>query len=319
MDTYYLKDGALLFRIMKNVVAAAFILTLVNGCGIFSTLTKTTRKIAQNANQTGEHMRKKVAVATFGYGALQADDSLEKFLQASIADRIRRKCPKVDLITPADAAYADLLVSVPRHASGRINNFRLAEEARRHGLNATIAGAPLSVHEEVEEKGLLWFRSSHAYGRLAAAVDVYDTATGAKLIGNHYSRNIEVDAEGLAKIKQKEFRKIDGLRELLPGIADEAAENICDAVRVQPWSGYILSVNGKSVTLSSGSRAGLVVGDTLTVYAKQETTAGIDGQQFYLPGQKIGEIRIASVKPDEAEARIVSGKGISKDDMVLFK
>lgn len=302
-----------------TVLAGAFLLTMTNGCGIFSTLTQTTREIAKKLNRSGQHLNKKMAVATFGYGTFPIDYSLENSLQASLIEKLRMECPEITLITQATTTDADLLVALPRHASGKINSFQLAKKARPFGINAIITGPPVDVHEEVEEKGLLWFKNTHDYARLNASIDVYDTSTGTKLLGDNFIRNVEIDAAGLEKIRRNEFSNIAALSEALLDVTDEAAERICDSVRAQRWSGYVISVRENQVSLSSGSNTGLIVGDILEVYTSKNTVEGIDDQRFYLSGKKIGEIRVAAVTSDQARAHIISGKGISPDDLVIYK
>ena len=319
MRTPNLKSKAQLCRIIMTVLSVMFLLIMTSGCGIFSTLTQTTREIADEANRSGQHLNKKVGIAAFGYGAFPMDFSLERSLQTSLIEEIRTECPEIELITQAATAEANLLVSLPRHASGKINSFQLSRKARKFGMNAIITSPPVDIREEIEEKGLLWFKNTHNYARLNASIDLYDTSTGTKLLGDSFIRNIEMDAASLEKIRRKQFSNEPALNEALLDISNEAAEKICDSVRVQRWSGYIISVQGNQVSISSGSNTGLIIGDTLDVYTSKETVKGVDNQEFYLSGEKIGEVRITSVTPDQAIAQIVNGKGISPDDLLIYK
>jgi len=308
-----------LSRALKGIAAAVALLLCVNGCGIFSTLTQTTRKIAREAAEQGGHLRKTVAIAAFGYGILPGRHSLEQQAQASVAEEMQTRCPSIHLVSSEDTAYRDLLVSLPRYATGTINNFQLAEKSRKKGFNAVVVGQWVDIHEDVEEKGLLWFKDTYRYARMNATIDVYDSATGAKLVGGSYIRKIEVDADGLSRIRSRDYSGISGIDEALREVSDRAAEEICDALEIQQWTAYILAADKTDISLSAGSRAGLVVGDILEVYSSKETIEGIGGQRFYLPPEKVGEVRIASLAPDQAKARLISGERITVGDLVVYK
>lgn len=223
------------------------------------------------------------------------------------------------LVTSEDETYADLLNSPPRHASGRINNYQLSQKARKLGLNAIITGAPVDIHEEIEETGILWFKGTENFARINVSIDIYDTSTAAKLLGDNIIRKIETDIAGLDNIRARAYDRINGLVEMLQDAADEAADKTCKAIREQSWRGYLISVDEYRIALSSGKLAGLAVGDVLDVYSNQDTIEGAEGQRFYLPGQKIGEIRITDLADNRAEAVLISGADLAEGDLVKAK
>ena len=311
-------ERRLIGSMVKNTAAAVALLLCLNGCGIFSTLTQTTRRIVREAAEQGAHLQKTVAIAAFGYGISPSKHSLEKRMQASLSERMQTRCPSVYLVSSKDAAHRDLLVSLPRYATGTINNFQLAEKGREKGFNAVIVGQSVDIHEDVEEKGLLWFKDTHRYARINVMIDVYDTATGTKLVGGSHIRKIDVNDDGLSRIKSGDYN-VPAIDDALLDISDRAAEEICAEMQIQRWNAYILASDKTGVTLSAGSRAGLTVGDILEVYSNTETISGTGGQRFYLPPKKVGEVRIASLASDQAKARRVSGDEMAPGDLVFFK
>jgi len=304
---------------MRIVGLIIFTLAVAVGCGSFTTLTESSKRILADHRRPDNHMRRKVGVAVFGHRAFPMDYSTEESIQKSIADGMMSECPDTILVTPTETAYSAILVSLPRHASGRINSFRLAQLSRQLGVNAVVTGASVDIHEEIEETGILWFRGTRHYARLNVSVDVYDTSTAAKLLGENYVRRIEVDAAGLDRIRARDYGAIGDLPAVLLDVADHAAAEICEAVRLQPWKAYVISVEGGRASLSSGRAAGLKVGDVLDVYNSQDTLEGIDDQRFYLPGPKVAEIRVTAVSSHQAQAAQISGESIAEGSLVLMK
>lgn len=300
------------------VMSVVFLVTATTGCTMFSTMTRATRNVTADFGSDND-LRKTIGMASIGYRTFSEGRSLEALLQDRLIEDMKSLCPNHIIITSEHTAYAELLRSPPRHASGEINNFALSQEGRLLGLNAIVTGAPVDISEEVEERGLLWFKDTVTYARIRLAIDVYDTSTGAKLFGENSIRRIKVDPASIHKIEGKQYQRIDGLVAEMLDAADEISEKICQRVTLQPWKGYVTSVDGNRIVLSAGSDIGLKAGDRLTVYDSGRTIAGIEDQRFYLPGQIIGELNITTVSRNRADAVLVSGKGVAPGSLAVLK
>jgi hypothetical protein len=86
--------------------------------------------------------------------------------------------------------------------------------------------------------------------------------------------------------------------------------------RSVPWSGSVVKVDGEVVTLNSGSNAGLVPGDVLTVMSKGEELFDPDtGASLGFDGEVIGSLQITAVQPAFSKAAIIEGcKGMKSGD-----
>jgi hypothetical protein len=62
----------------------------------------------------------------------------------------------------------------------------------------------------------------------------------------------------------------------------------------------------------------LVVGDVLSVYSSGGILSGVEDQQFYLPGEKVGEVQVIAASQSQAEARILTGRNIMPDSLVRY-
>ncbi|MEA3427936.1 MAG: FlgT C-terminal domain-containing protein, partial [Thermodesulfobacteriota bacterium] len=105
----------------------------------------------------------------------------------------------------------------------------------------------------------------------------------------------------------------------LAHIAEAMGEKICDTVAALPWKGYVVSAADNRIIISAGRRVGLLRGDILEVYESGKIIQGKDGQRFFLPGLKTGEIKITDVYTDKAYAVLVTGDTIKAGSSVSIK
>ena len=120
-------------------------------------------------------------------------------------------------------------------------------------------------------------------------------------------------------IKQKKQAPIEEIPETLEQIATLLGEKLCDAVSGQRWKSYIIKRDGNRITIPSGRNVGLKSGMILEVYNSTTVVNGLGEERFFLPGQKIGEIKISYVYPDKSEAVITEDKGIQIGSVVKIK
>jgi len=322
MTICYTNPNALSHRTLATIspiMVLLLFLSVASGCTTFSTMTKATHTVAANAGTAGKHLNKIIGIAVFGYKTFPVDFSLEDTFQNILVKEIRSACPKLVVITPDDTSSPEVLKYPPRYASGKIDNFVLSQKGRQVGLNSIVVGSPIDVSEAFEEKGHLWFKDTHNFLRFQIETDVYDTATGAKLLGENVICKIEMNPAYMDKIKEKNYMIIPEFNEAMITVAGQIAEKLCDEVAFQPWKGYVTEVVDKQITLSAGYKTGLKAGDILEIYDSKDAIEGVDSQRFYLSGKKTGEIKITYVNPDHSNAILISGKDISAGDVALFK
>ena len=146
--------------------------------------------------------------------------------------------------------------------------------------------------------------------------EVYDTQTGAKLLDKSYTRKIEDDdllyEDDLYydSTNQPGKTSIHVINEALKAIVTDMGEQICEKVVLQPWRGYITSTFAEKVVVSSGENVGIRPGDIFDVYDCDSIVKGAEKHRFFVPGLKIGEIKITDVYPEHAEGVFSSGQNI---------
>ena len=120
-------------------------------------------------------------------------------------------------------------------------------------------------------------------------------------------------------IQQSEQISLPQINETLNTLLTDIGDSICDAIRDQPWDGFITEIDGDRYLIPSGTNVGLEAGDILEVFDSSRIMEGIGGQHFFVPGLKIGEIEIVTITEDRMEAKLVLGEDIKKGSTVRRK
>lgn len=307
------------FCLMIIIFCLGTLMFPLAGCSPVATVKKTAKKLSRSVGSSEGDLKKRLGMVPFFNWSSFPDQNLEGILQNNIVKSVNTACGDQLVLTPENKEYPLILNHLPRLAAGGIDNLALAKTGRKHGLNGILTGGFVDIAEKQEERGFYWFRDTHYFVQISINFEVYDTETGAKFFDESLVQEIEIDETDFELIRSKKEIIVSSIQDAILDLADEMGEHICDAVGSQPWKGYVASVVKEKIIISSGSNAGIIPGQLFEVYDSGNVIPGAEGQRFFVPGKKIGEIRINIVLPDKAVAVPVSGEGIKKGDSVRLK
>jgi hypothetical protein len=272
-----------------------------------------------NVKIQNSDLAKKVGIAIFKNKTSFKDRSYEKVFQEYLIESITDSCSDILLVKPGDAGYPDFLVKLPINGTGSIDNLGLAQLGRQAGMNAIVTGEIMGITGKEEKRGIIFFKDLRQFIYFQVKIEVYDTGTGAKLIDERYSEEIEIDELELELFKRKEVVSMSEVDDVFLKISEDIGEKICNAVNIPPWQGYITSVTENKIIISSGKKVGLVPGAVLEVFTTGDIIKGVDGHRFYMPGRKTGEIKLTVVYADSCEAVFYAGSDIIEGCSVRIK
>jgi len=283
------------------------------------TVTRTTRNISRKIVLSDEDLKRKVGMFNFENNTLQKTRNFQEVFHKGLPEYLNDQCPGIILLNPATGGLLNALKEPPKLKSGLIDGYALAILGRQLGLNAVVAGSLEDIRVADELQGVLWTKDTQHLVLVFIRVGVFDTRTGTKILDNTFDRRIEIDDLEYRLIQESEEIKLPVLNETLNRLLTDVGESICDAIRDQPWDGYITKIDGNRYVIPSGTEVGLETGDILEVFDSSRIMEGIGGQRFFVPGLKIGEIEIVAITEDRLEAKLVSGEDIKKGSTVRRK
>ena len=306
-------------RLVVLLLFWVIFLTLITGCSTVTTIKKATKGMIHNISAPDNNLTKKIGITRFENKTLSPDQQFDKNFVNYLAANIKAECSNILMVQPTDAEQPDYLLEPPKEASGRIDNFQLAKIGRNLGLNAIVTGALISISRNQKKEGLLWLEDIHEYVQVQVAIAVYDTETGAMILSKNFIHEVEVEEFDFEELGKNSKANEMIFKEAFEQVASGMSEAVCDAVKFQPWRGFLTTVNDNEIIISSGNRVGLKQGDILEVYDISNIFQGAQGQRFFVPGAKTGEVEITAVSADKAEAVVVSGDKIKPGSSVRPK
>ena len=310
--------GALiLLAVLFTVIGCATSQTVVRKTT--ETITQATRDINRKIVLSDEDLKRKVGILEFENNTLQKASNFQEIFHSGLPEYLSGQCQGIILSNPAAGGLLNELKETPKLKSGLIDGYGLAILGRQLGLNAIATGSLEDIRVIEDSQGILWTKDTLHLVQIFIRVEVFDTRTATKILDNTVDRRIEVDDLDYQMTQDGEQIQLPELNETLNLLLIDIGDRICNAVRDQPWDGYITDINGDRYVVPSGTNVGLETGDILEVFDSSRTMEGVGGQRFFIPGLKIGKIEIVTITEDRLEAKLVSGEDIKKGSTVRRK
>ena len=283
------------------------------------TVTRTTRDISRKIVLSDEDLKRKVGIFNFENNTSQKTLNFQEIFHKGLPEYLSDQCSGIILLNPAAGGLLNALKKPPKLETGLIDGYALTIFGRQLGLNAIVTGGLEDIRVIDELQGVLWTKDTQHLVQVFIRVEVFDTRTATKILDNTFDRRIEIDDLEYRMIQESEQIKLPELNETLTRLLTDIGDSICDAIRDQPWDGYITEIDGDRYLIPSGTEVGLEPGDILEVFDGSRIMEGVGGQHFFVPGLKIGEIEIVTITEDRLEAKLVSGEDIKKGSTVRRK
>jgi hypothetical protein len=327
MTAYSLIHIPVYIRSVTGVLILSTVFFTVLGCDTSQTvvrkttetITQATRDLSRKIVLSDEDLKRKVGILKFENNMVQKAQSFQEIFHRGLPEYLSGQCPGIILSNPAAGGLLNELKETPKLKSGLIDGYALAILGRQLGLNAVVTGSLEDIRIIEDSQGILWTKDKLHLVQIFIRMEVFDTRTATKILDKTVDRRIEVDEIDFQMTQDREQIKLPELNETLNLMLIDIGDSICNAVRDQPWDGYITEINGDRYIVPSGANVGLETGDILEVFDSSRTMEAVGGQRFFIPGLKIGEIEVVTIAEDRLEAKLVSGEDIKRGSTVRRK
>ncbi|MBW1989266.1 MAG: hypothetical protein JRI97_06940 [Deltaproteobacteria bacterium] len=177
--------------------------------------------------------------------------------------------------------------------------------AREQGANLVLGGILWRSIITKEKRGIYGFRDEVPMIQAQMNLWVYDTLTGAKVLDK------TITCESLLEKKKQKGMEVEAVgycpADLRGELSAQATHELCNALPDIRWRAFIVSAEGKDLTITAGAAQGLSIGDILSVHERGETVAGTVSRSYVVPGPETGKARVASVSENQAALELTEG------------
>jgi len=283
------------------------------------TVKRTTRNITRKIVLSDYDLKRKVGIFNFEYNAKQESGNFQEIFHQGLPEYLSNQCSGIIVVGPGDDGFLNSMATPPKVQSGLNDGYALTVLGRQLGLNAIVTGSLEDIRLIDELQGVLWAKDTHHLLLVFIRVEVFDLRTATKILDNTFDRRIEVEDLEYRMFQQADTNELPALNEALKRLLTDIGDSVCDAVRDQPWSGYITGIEDNRYIVPSGVEVGFESGEILEVFDGSRIIEGLGGERFFVPGTKIGELEIVNISENMLEAQLIAGGDIQKGSIVRRK
>ncbi len=303
------RQGKLLFTLV-------FLLALSFGCSATKSAVETVlpRSMAKKILPGGNYLKKRVMVFPFvdqgGLGPERARELSEAFYG------LMEKSPSLILYKSPDGTYSSLSMSSPQF--GVVTSSVLVDLAEQMGMNALLIGVLNPIEVSINKTGLWPFDSWKKIYTVSVAVNIIDIATKTLLLTQLDLQEFYMPLDEAEDEDEQEYIK-RVTSEAFPEIVENLAEAVEDRLMKNPFTGKILAIDEGTIMFNAGSEVGLKQGQVFDVFSLGKAIPSATGRDVHLFGDKIGEIKTATVMEKHSLAEPLSGGPFAAGQIVRFK
>jgi len=198
----------------------------------------------------------------------------------------------------------------------------LMREAKEMGMNAIIFETINPIEVNPAKSGIWPFRKKAWRYTVSMNIDILDVNRGTILLSKEIADKITLPSKEATEETEKAANaetKKRALKECLPDILKRAEKAKCLSLNHELWTGRIISINKKEIIINAGRDVGLRPAVVLEVFDKGECITSFKEQTYQLPGPKIGEIKIVSIKSRHSSAEPIKEGDFKSGQIVRVK
>lgn len=171
----------------------------------------------------------------------------------------------------------------------------LVKKAEEMDMDILITAVLNPFEVRILKKGIWPFRRLRKEVTISMTVNVLNICDGALVMSKIESRKVNLKDEIVDEQDTSWEINYEILDEELSDIMYIHSGSISDKLDSQPWTGKITMAEDRALMINGGKDIGISQSDIFEVFVKGEPIRGVDGKEYFILGQKIGEVRADEV------------------------
>lgn len=298
------------FRMRLFLVIPFLYLAHLTGCGSSSSVDN----IGQVIPGKNPELKKKVLVLSVIDQAGIGEGKSEQ-ITASLVELLKKDQHLVIHRWTAPLPPPD--IRSPQYGMGINPDLALKSEAM--GMHAVITGILPPFDLDSKKSGIWPFRSVEQISEISLIINVFDVTTNALIFTELKSAKIKTnqDVSGGREEKSRDYEEVVD-RELSHIVEDQALA-IKDVLKDRPWTGKLITTDGKTIMINGGKDVGITPGIVFEVFGEGESIPTASGRAIYLFGPKLGDIRADEVSENYTLVVPLAGERFKAGQVIRLK
>ncbi len=292
-------------------VTLLFYLVHLTGCGI-STSVFNIGKV-----MPGERpgLKKKVLVLSFIDQAGIGEEKSEQ-ITASLVELLKKDS---HLLVHRSTTPIPPPSKIGSPQYGMVIDPELVQRSETMGMHAVITGILTPFDFDSKKTGIWPFRRLRRIFEISMIVNVLDVTTNTLLFTELKSAKKKTKRD--VSEGQEEKSAIDKkiVDRALSHILEDQASAIKKVLKNRPWTGRLISADGKKIMINGGKNVGITAGSVFEVFGEGESIPSASGRTIYLFGPKLGDIRADEVTENYASAVPLAGERLRAGQVIRLK
>jgi hypothetical protein len=235
----------------------------------------------------------------------------EKLVQA-----MGRESARIALVTPQDSDFPKFMASLAQ-VERTSDTSAVMESARLQGFQGVVLASVRNLRVDSRTWSLFWYSRTTYFIALSMTVDLFDPYSGAKLVSRLKEATVKIDFDEYESFQQGRPIDMKAVDKELAGNGQTFGKLVADTLEKQPWKASVISVESGLIRLAADRSAGLAPDQRLAFYAARRVVQNRYGQNFIVPGLKIGEARITRMGDGMIEAAFEEAADIQPGDVAV--
>jgi len=180
---------------------------------------------------------------------------------------------------------------------GIIIDSEQVKNAREMGANILVSCVFHSIESDIKRKGIWPLRENRRVIGISVSINAIDTINNTLVVSRNetlYVKTDEKDPDSFEKWKPD----INLLEKEIPSVLEKLSSSITEKLRQYPWQSRIHMAENNKYVIKAGRNIGIDTSTVFELFTKGESIKSLTGEEYFILGEKIGEVGIKSVSQD---------------------
>lgn len=186
------------------------------------------------------------------------------------------------------------------------------EKAREMGMNILVSCVFHPIETEIKRKGIWPLRKNRRVVSISISVNAIDTTNNTLVVSRNETLNVKTDEQN-PEFTSKWDPDISLLEREIPVVLEKLSSEISEKLFEYPWQSRVSISESNTYFVNAGRDVGIDENTRFDLFKKGESIQSLTGEEYFIFGDKIGEIGVESVSQSRSVLAMSSADNASAE------